>query len=111
MHDLVFESNPQGSTHVTRNPLHLAELSNLASNLALILQDLLERRPLIWDLRMVMTLLRVINIWIYAPLEDLRVMAGLRRRQARDLGELDVHKSRNMTEIEDASISEFDGFI
>ena len=55
-----------------------------------------------------MALLWIVDIRIHTTLKDLRIIARLRGLATSGTGKVDVHESRNVAEVENASITEFD---
>lgn len=114
VHDLVLEADPDGPPDVPGDPLRavrVVERREPGSDALLVRQDLLDGRPLVGGLRVLVAEVRVVHVRVDAPFEDGVIGSGLRGRILRRLGELYVQKRRDVAQVEDASVPQLDGLI
>ena len=88
----MFETNPHSSCKfsIRLRAFGFEKRSCSVSNSFLIVKDLTDWRPLIWDLAMGVTILWVVNIRIYATFEDEAVRARFGGRIASRSGQMNV---------------------
>lgn len=109
MKRFMFESDPDGSADVLVQLIFIGvKFAKSLANSVLILQNILQRRPLVWNIRVDVAMLRVIDVGINASLKDGVEIDRLCSTSARRLLQLDVEEGGNVAEIENAFITQLD---